>query len=326
MAWVEADGTPHDAPMALRGAAVVSPAGAVRLFAGAPRSLEEVFAAARAGRPGSFTLPLRARMQVASRIEGFSSPNIVALLPGSDPALRDQYVTYVAHLDHLGHCPAADGDGICHGAFDNASGVAGLLEVARAFAALPQPPRRSILFLFSTGEEKGLLGSDYFAQHPTVPAAGLVGVICIDGLAGILYPSRDIIALGMDDSGLARDVAWAARATGYDISPDPSPQSVGLVRSDQYSFIRRGVPSVVMVSGVASLDPAVDRRAAMRDWGITHYHTPRDSMSEPLDFAQAARGARLNFLAGFSAAQRPDPPAWNPGDFFGARFAGGSAR
>ena len=318
--WLTGDGAPHDVFPELRGGASLSPAAAERLFAGAPKTLEEIFAAAAAGRPQSFPLAVEARLHLASRHTEFESPNVVGLLRGSDPALRDQYVVFSAHIDHLGHCDPRGGDDVCHGAVDNASGVASLLEVARAFAALPKPPRRSILFAFVTGEEKGLLGSDYFARFPTVPKSAMIANINIDGAVSLIFPTTDVVGLGMEHSTLARDVEAAARILGYSLSPDPEPEEMGFIRNDAYSFVRQGVPAVILTDGGKSADPKIDHHAAMHEWETTRYHLPLDDMRQPLDFAGAARGTRLQFLTGYGVAERADPPAWNPDDFFGKKY------
>src|SRR5205823_11554796 len=142
----------------------------------------------KAGKPQAFVLPVSARIHTVAAQSVINSSNIVAELKGSDPALSDQYVVYTAHVDHLGICPPVEGDNVCHGALDNASGTSTLLEIARAYARLPQPPRRSVLFVFVTGEEMGLLGSDYFAHYPTVPLKSIVANVNIDGAPGAYFP------------------------------------------------------------------------------------------------------------------------------------------
>jgi hypothetical protein len=166
MHWLDKDRVPHDFFPELRGGALFSPEGAKLLFAGAPKTLDDVFATARAGKPQAFALPVSAHIHTVASQTVIKSANIIAELRGSDPSLRDQYVVYTAHVDHLGICPPVNGDNVCHGALDNASGTSSLLEIARAYASLPQPLRRSVLFVFVTGEEMGLLGSDYFVHFP----------------------------------------------------------------------------------------------------------------------------------------------------------------
>jgi hypothetical protein len=320
MHWLNKDGEPHDFFPQLKGNVLLNEKTAEALFAGAPKSLEEAFAAAKAGKPQGFALSATARMHTVAAQSVIQSPNIVAELKGSDPALRDQYVVYTAHVDHLGICPAVEGDNVCHGALDNASGTASLLEIARAYARLPKPPRRSVLFVFVTGEEMGLLGSDYFAHYPTVPLKSIVANVNIDGAPGVYFSMKDVVALGSEHSTLANEVNSSAKALGYDLSPDPMPEEVLFIRSDQYSFVLQGVPAVDVTDGVKSTDPKVDGLDVVKKWLVTRYHTPLDNMDQPIDFESAAKGSVMNFLVGYEVAQRPGVPEWNKGDFFGTTF------
>ena len=320
MHWLDKNGIPHDFFPELRGSALFSPQGAAMLFAGAPKTLEQVFSTARASKPQAFALPASAHVHTVAAQSVIQSPNIVAELMGSDAALRDQYVVYTAHVDHLGICPAVEGDNVCHGALDNASGTSTLLEIARAYASLPQPPRRSVLFVFVTGEEMGLLGSDYFAHFPTVPLRSIVANVNIDGAPGSYFPMKDVVALGAEHSTLGDEVASVAKVMGYDVSPDPMPEEVGFIRSDQYSFVLQGVPAVDVEDGVKSTDPKVNGLDVIKKWLVTRYHTPLDNMEQPIDFDSMAKGAVLNFLVGYQVAQHEGSPVWNKGDFFGATF------
>ena len=320
MHWLDNGGVPHDFFPELRGNALFSPQGAELLFSGAPKTLEQVFTTARASKPQAFALPVSAHVHTVATQSVIQSPNIVAELKGSDAALRDQYVVYTAHVDHLGICPAVEGDNVCHGALDNASGTSTLLEIARAYASLPQPPRRSVLFVFVTGEEMGLLGSDYFAHFPTVPLRSIVANINIDGAPGSYFPMKDVVALGAEHSTLCDEVASVAKVMGYDVSPDPMPEEVSFIRSDQYSFVLQGVPAVDVEDGVKSTDPKVNGFDVIKKWLVTRYHTPLDNMEQPIDFDSMAKGAVMNFLVGYQVAQHDGSPAWNKGDFFGTAF------
>ena len=315
--WLDKTDTPYNAFGIL---AQLSQSGAEKLFTGAPSSLQESFAAARSGQHQSFPLPWRLRIHTVSSLTTYQSPNIIGVLSGSDPALRGQYVVYTAHVDHLGTCPPIDGDAICHGSLDNASGVAALLEIARAYTNLTQPPRRSVLFVFVTGEEMGLLGSDYFAHTPTVPLRQIVANINIDGAPGLLFSMKDVVAMGAEHSSIDKAIQSASRELGYAISPDPMPEEVGFVRSDQYSFVQQGVPALNISDGVNAVDPAVDGLALEKKWLVTRYHTPLDNMDQPLDYQSGARAAILNFLVGYELAQWSHPPQWNQGNFFGTQF------
>ncbi len=321
MKWLDTNSVPHDTFPQLRGGVLwLGQDAAQELFTGAPQSLQQVFAEARDGRVGHFPLTVSIKMHMVTQHTATESPNIIGMLPGADSKLGSEYVLYSAHLDHLGICPAVNGDHVCHGAWDNASGTAAVLEIARAFAQLQPPPHRSILFAFVTGEENGLLGSDYFAHHPSVPAKSMVANINIDAVPGMLYPLKDIVPLGADNSSLGHNVADAARYLGVEVSPDPSPEEVFFIRSDQYPLVRRGVPAVLFREGFKSADPTVNGEQIFKTWVTTVYHTPKDDMKEPWDFDSAVKATRLNFLVGFEVAQQLERPAWNPGDFFGDKF------
>jgi len=320
MRWLDKAGVPHNFFPGLRGFALLSEQCAPRLFAEASHTMEEVFAAARASKPQSFPLPGIAHIHTVANQSLIHSMNIIAELPGSDPVLRDEYVVYTAHVDHLGICPAIEGDNVCHGALDNASGVATLLEITRAYSRLLQPPRRSVLFVFVTGEELGLLGSDYFAHHPTVQRKAIVANVNMDGAPGEYYAMKDIVPLGAEHSSLGNVVAAAGKALGYDVSPDPLPEENNFIRSDQYSFVLQGVPAVDVTDGVHAVDPSIDALAVQKKWLVTRYHTPLDNIDQHIDFDSMAKGAVLNLLIGFRVAQTDTPPQWNAGDFFGTTF------
>lgn len=294
--------------------------GAKKLFATAPNTSAEVFARMSEGQVPHFSLPVHVKMHATTQHVTIESANVIGTRLGSDPKLRQEYVVYSAHLDHVGTCPPMNGDDVCHGAFDNASGAATLLEIAHTYMTLPQPPRRSILFAFVTGEEKGLLGSDYFARHPTVAADKIVANINIDGAPGFLYPMKDVFAVGAEDSSLAQNVQRAAQHLKLEVSPDPMPEQVIFIRSDQYSFVRRGVPSILVSQGWKSADPKVNGEQVYKNWIMTVYHTPQDNVEQHFDFDSGVKGAQLNFLIGYEVAQQKDRPTWNSGDFFGTVF------
>jgi hypothetical protein len=321
MEWLEKNGIPHNTFPELRGGALLSQSGAEKLFAGAGKTLDQVFETARAGRPQSLALPVTARIHTVSSHTSADSPNIIGEVPGSDPALRNQYVVYTAHVDHLGICPPVNGDNVCHGALDNASGTASLLEIARGFASLPKAPRRSVLFVFVTGEEMGLLGSDYFANFPMVPRSAIVADLNIDGAPGLYYDMKDVIVLGMEHSSLEQQVQSAAKRIGYSLSPDPMPEENFFIRSDQYSFVLQGIPAVDVTDGIQSIDPKIDGLKLQKEWMVTKYHTPLDNMDQALDYSSGAKAAGVNFLVGYDLAQQDATPTWNKGDFFGDRFS-----
>jgi hypothetical protein len=319
MRWLGPDGVPNNPRPEIEGRALLNPETSQALFTGAAESWEEVLAAAEAGRPQSFPLPLRARMHMRSRHERIECANVAAVLRGADPVLRDEYVVYTAHLDHEGIVEGPDGPAIYNGAVDNASGTAVLLDVARAFARLPERPRRSVLFLGVTAEEVGLLGSDYFAHFPTVPRNRIVANLNIDG-ATILYPVGDVVAHGADHSSLGPVVHRAAALLGIGVSPDPAPEQVFFIRSDQYPFVKKGIPALFVMPGFQSSDPEIDGRAVFENWLATRYHRPSDDFSQPLDFDSAAIGGRLYFLTGLDVANTAERPHWNAESFFGQTF------
>ena len=316
--WLDGD-TPNDATPEIKLAVALNVERSAALFDGAEQDWDTALAASRASQPQAFPLPLRLRARTRSKHESVVSPNVAGLLRGSDPKLRDEYVVYTAHLDHEGRGEPKDGDDIYNGAVDNAAGVGKMIEIARAFAALPEPPRRSIVFVAVASEESGLLGSDYFAQNPTVPAEGIVANVNLDG-GVILFDPADIVVHGAPHSTLGEVARASAERLGLELSPDPVPAQSFFIRSDQYSFVKQGVPAVFVFPGSQSADPAVDGAAVLRAYLANHYHKPSDDMNQQISFNAAAVGARLNFLIGYSVAQADERPSWLPGDFFGDAF------
>jgi hypothetical protein len=320
--WVEASGQPHDVFPELRANVLASEAGTRKLLAGATRSLEQLTADAEAGTTKSFGLGDFDIRTSATRTLT-ASANVVATLAGSDPRLRDEYVVYTAHIDHLGIGVPHNGDGIYNGAHDNASGVAALIEIARAFKDLRKAPRRSVLFVGTTGEDSGslgLLGSDYFATNPTVPRERIAANLNIDG-EPTLFDIRDVVAYGAEHSSLAAPVREAAKSIGLELSPDPWPDQGFFVRGDSYSFVRQGIPSVWISGGLKAVDPRIDGRKKALDWFAHLYHTPQDDMNQPFEMKAAVKAARVQFLAGDLIANADARPVWNRGDFFGRTFA-----
>lgn len=317
--WLDAQGRPNDFFPELRGIVNLSMEATAKLLEQAGKSPEEIQAAAQQGKPQSFALPGTVKLKIVSKHEALKSPNVVARLRGSDPKLREECVVYSAHLDHLGIGEPVNGDKIYNGAMDNASGSAALLEIARAYSRMKTRPRRSILFVSVTGEEEGLLGSDYFAHHPTVAKEGLVANINIDG-AALLWPIEDMLARGSEHSTLSAAVREAGAHTGLEVSPDPHPEGVLFIRSDQYSFVRQGVPSVFLSPGQKSSDPKMKPEEIRRAFLATRYHKPQDDMSQAFFFESGAKFARYALLLGYLIAEKTEKPAWNPDDFFGEHY------
>jgi hypothetical protein len=320
-AWVGRDGVVHqDAPRIRASGAVNGPA-AESIFAGSGRTLAQVRAEADRVKvsPRGFALKTRAQVRARSAAHRVSSPNVIAVLPGSDPQLAAEYVVLLAHLDHLGINPAGPddepgSDRINNGALDNAAGVATLIEVARAAAAAPDKPRRSIVFLATTAEENGLLGADYFARNPTVPIRQIVGTVGLD-MPLLLYPFTDVIAFGATHSSFAKLVADAVAPMKVTLAPDPMPEQGVFTRSDHYMLVKQGVPAVFFVTGHGN--------GGDRHWGTFlsgAYHRPNDDLSQPIDWQAAGRFAEANYRIVRGMADADSAPRWNEGDYFGETF------
>jgi len=320
MTWLDKDNKPNDFFPELKGEAILSLPAAKKFFEGSGHTADEVFEAAKEGKSLAFSMPVTAKIHNQSELKDLSSPNVVAKLEGSDPILKNQYLVYSAHLDHLGIGEPVKGDTIYNGALDNASGCAIMLEVARAFTKMNPRPKRSILFVAVTGEEKGLLGSDYFAHYPTVSNRDIAANVNMDEDL-MLWPLRDIIAYGAEHSSLEGVVERVAKRLQLGVSPDPAPEETIFIRSDQYSFVKQGIPAVFPVAGFKSNDPAINPAAIFKTWEQTRYHEPQDDMQQPgLDFDQAVKYAQFIYLCGWLITQDAARPAWNAKDFFGEHY------
>ena len=315
----DADGLGIDTWPELQVVARVSAAAADTLFAGGDRSAAQL--AEQAGTLRGFDMPVRLSLSVHTRVEPLDSRNVVGLLRGSDQALADEYIVHTAHLDHLGVGIEVDGDTIHNGALDNALGVAIMTEAARELAAADPAPRRSQLFVAVTAEEQGLLGSQWFARHPTIPGGALVANINID-MPVLTAPSRDIVPIGVEHSSLKAVVDAAAREIGVKVSPDPFPEETVFVRSDQFSFVREGIPAVYLDGGIEAADPERDPKVSATWFMRNCYHRPCDQADLPIHYDDAARLARLSARIARGIADDEARPAWNEGDFFGERFGG----
>ena len=317
MAWVTLTGEPADYYPEILGGAAISTETARQLFEGTPITFEEARDATEAGTPASVPLGFEVTLGRNTTHEVITSPNVVGIVPGTDPELKDEYIVYTAHLDHNGIGTPVDGDAIYNGMYDNAMGTALLMETARAFAS--SPARRSTIFIALTAEERGLLGSDYYAHYPTVPSDAIIANINLD-MPLFLYPVADIIAFGAQHSSLEGTVGKAIVAEGFTLTPDPMPEENLFRRSDQYSFVRRGVPAVYLKPGFTSADPSIDGKAIENEHRKLHYHMPSDDLSRPVDWDSAVRFARANARIGYEIANDSARPTWNDGDFFGEKF------
>lgn len=310
------DGSPIDEIASLRASAMISLEAATALFEGAAMELDEVLERLADGTVTGFDLPGSVVLASRSRIEAVEGRNVVARLPGRDRKRADEHVVFSAHLDHVGIGAQIDGDGIHNGALDNALGSAILLETARLAAEAGQAPRRSLLFVAVTAEEKGLLGAEHFAANPGV-AGELVANVNID-MPIVLWPQNDVVPIGIEHSSLQREVEAAAKELDIMLSPDPRPEEVVFIRSDQYAFIRQGVPAVYLKGGLEPADGEYAGRA--EDFLRNHYHQPSDEVSLPIHYPSAEQMARLNFVIGQRVADADKAPRWNKDDFFGERF------
>ena len=299
--------------------ASLNPATADRLLAGSGHTLAALFAAATARKPlPRFTLPASIRVRVKIDSTPLQADNVVALLPGSDPALAREHVVLSAHLDHVGVGAPVNGDRIYNGAMDNASGIATLIEAARTLASATPRPKRSVLFVAVTAEEHGLLGSRYFAGNPTVPKSSLAANINMDMFLPI-FPMKSVMVLGLDESDLGDRVRAAATRAGLGVIADPQPGRNRFTRSDQYSFIRQGIPAVAMKLG---FEPGSPEAAIDAAWTKERYHGPADDLHQPIDLGAAAAFTRLVGALAAEVANHPAKPEWKPGSFF-RRFATG---
>jgi len=319
--WLDAGGRPHGLDERIRFWAVMNLSGAEALFAGERHSFHDVSqAAASQDKVPAFSLEKTVEVRSKSRHVPVESMNVIALIEGADAELKNEYVVLSSHVDHLGIGRAVGGDDIYNGAWDSAAGCGVLVEVARAFGAAGARPRRSVLFLAVTGEEAGLVGSDYFAWHPTVPAERIVADINVDGGGAALFPIKDVILYGHEHSSLGPVARQAANEAGLEVTPDPSPDEVFFVRQDAYPFVLKGIPALYVDTGVKSLDPAVDGMAAVQQWYTTIYHSPKDDAKQGLDYESGVRFSGFVFRLCHAVANGAERPKWNPGDFFGQKF------
>jgi hypothetical protein len=304
----------------LRAFAFTDPTASAALFAGARRGFDEVMLEAATRAPAGFPLAVTATLERRSTLQRLSSANVAALLPGGDPRLAEEIVAVVGHLDHVGVGAPKGGDSIYNGALDNASGIAMILEMARVLSAPGQRPRRSVLFVAMTAEEKGLVGSDYFARHPSVGRGRIVGVVNLDG-AMPMYEFTDVVGYGAESSTLARSLERAAASMGLTVSPDPHPQLSMFTRSDHYSFVRQGVPAIFPQMGNGRAADGRSGNEINQEFAEKHLHEPSDDLSLPLDYAILARYAELLRRFTLEVANADERPLWYEGNIFGDRFA-----
>ncbi|RYY23212.1 MAG: M20/M25/M40 family metallo-hydrolase [Sphingomonadales bacterium] len=293
--------------------------GAAKLFAGSKIKWDAVLAADAAGtKLPRGPIGVTAEGVANSEITKVAGNNVIGMLPGTD--LKDQYVVLSAHLDHVGvGQPDDKGDTIYNGAMDNAVGTAAMIEVAKRFRADGKKPRRSMLFIAVTAEEKGLVGSEYFAASPTVPVGSIVADVNLD-MPILTYAFEDLVAIGADHSSVGEVVAAAAATEGVKVVPDSMPEENFFVRSDHYSFVKAGIPSVSL-----DLGPGGPGAAASKEFLEKHYHQPSDEIGL-IDWTQGLRFVKLNYAIASALADADQRPTWNKGDFFGLTFKGPMAK
>lgn len=297
---------------------------AAPFFHQAPVSVSTVFAQVEQQQlPSGFDLGITATLHRNSDHQLLSSPNVLAVLPGSDAELQHEYLVLTAHTDHIGQSRDLrnpNQPAINNGAIDNAAGVAILLEVARVLAARPAPAR-SVLFLFPTAEERGLLGTEYFTHHPAVPLSQIIATLNIDAPL-LLFPLADLLAFGAEHSSLGDTIRQAAALENLSISPDPLPEQALFIRSDHYRFVEQGIPALFLMAGQTSSDPSLDGGKIWQRYLRQHYHQPSDSIADlTADFGkiyydEGARFSRVLLHLIDDLANTAERPKWQPDSFF----------
>ena len=317
MSWLQPDGSTYTTAPNLQAAGRLSMEGGRKLMEGAGQDFDAIMEAAEAegGAVTGFDLPYRIAMTQTSTLDVVESDNVIGMIEGSDPELKNEIIVLTAHLDHIGISKSFEEDKINNGALDNAAGVATLLEAARLILA-GERPKRSIMLLLVTAEEKGLLGAQYFAQNPTVNVERIVGSVNLD-MPVLTYDFEDVVAFGSDRSTIAGAVSEAAEEMGMVLSPDPMPEQGIFTRSDHFRLVQIGIPSVFLATGYAN-----GGDVAWAEHFAKHYHRPSDEMNENVNLDAAAKFADLNTKIALSLANQDERPLWNKDDFFARQFNG----
>jgi Zn-dependent M28 family amino/carboxypeptidase len=294
-------------------AAVFNPEKAQTLFEGSGHNLQELVDLVKDRKPlPHFPLAVSVRAHAAVNRKNVESSNLVAKFPGSDPKLKNEYVVLSAHLDHLGIGEPINGDRIYNGAMDNAAGSAVLLDLIGSLKKLPKKPKRSLLFVFVTGEEKGLLGSRYFTSHPTVKPGSMVANINIDMFLPIV-PLKILTVYGLAESDMGDMAREVAQSLGVQVQADPEPQRNAFIRSDQYNFIRHGVPALALGVGFEKGSP---EQAIFKNWLTQRYHAPSDDLDQPVDLRAAGKYEEIIARLMMRTANDPGRPQWKANSFF----------
>jgi Zn-dependent M28 family amino/carboxypeptidase len=292
---------------------------AEKIFRAAGKDLAALKKAAATREFKPVALGMSAKLTIQNTLREVQSNNVIAKIAGSDARLKDEYVIYVAHWDHLGVGNPVAGDTIYNGAKDNASGTAALVEIARAFKKLAVPPRRTLLFLAVTAEEQGLLGSQYYAQNPLYPLARTVGVINMDGI-NVLGRTRDIVVVGLGNSTLDDLATELAREQGRTVKPDAEPEKGFFYRSDHFNFAKEGVPAFDPDEGIEFVGKPEGWGRQMRDkYTSEDYHKPSDHVKEYWDLSGMVEDCQLFLKMGYRIANDDAIPQWKPGTEFKAK-------
>jgi len=294
-------------------AVTFNPERAQKLFEDSGHSLQELVDLVKDRKPlPRFPLMFSVRARTSVNKKAVESANLIAELPGSDPKLKNEYVVLSAHLDHLGVGEPINGDRIYNGAMDNAAGSAVLLDLIEALKKSPNKPKRSLLFVFVTGEEKGLLGSRYFTSHPTVKPGSMIANINIDMFLPIV-PLKILTVYGLAESDLGDTARDVAQSMGVQVQADPEPQRNAFIRSDQYNFIRHGVPALAMGVGFEKGSP---EQVIFKNWLTQRYHAPSDDLAQPVDLPAAGKYVEIIHALMFRVANDPGRPQWKANSFF----------
>jgi len=310
--------TAPDQPQPARFEGWISQRAADDLFSAANLNLAELTAAASSPNFEPVGLGFAARVHLDNDLRTISSHNVIGSLPGRGERAAQEYMLWTAHWDHFGEDPSVQGDGIYNGALDNATGVAALLEVAEAFASLDPAPRRSNLFVATTLEEQGLLGSAYYAAHPVIPPSQTVAAINIDGL-NVFGPTEDMTVVGYGNSTLDDLLAKVLEEQGRTISPDPEPEKGFFYRSDHFPLAKIGIPALYTDAGTHYIGKPEDYGQMVRDqYTQLHYHQPSDEFDPTWDFSGAEADVRALFRVGFELSESKDWPEWSDGSEFKA--------
>src|SRR5712671_4613330 len=297
----------------LKTAMVFNPESAERLFAGSGHTFEEIAALGKQRSPllhFDLKVTLKAR-EIIQKVD-LESANIVAKLTGTDPLLKKEFIVLSAHIDHVGIGEPVNADKIYNGAMDDGSGTAAVMDIAVSLKRHPEKLRRSILFVLVTAEEKGLLGSKYFAAHPTVDAKSIIADINVDMFLPIV-PLKVLRVQGLTDSDLGDRAREVAQANGVRVQPDPEPLRNLFIRSDQYNFVRHGIPALIMDVG---FDPGSPEQKTFKDWLTNRYHAPSDDVDQPVDLQAAALYEEIVRQLLISVANADGRPQWKPDSFF----------